>query len=86
MAQLGWHFGHVAEVWTNGGPTGEFVEVLEGEIQDYGGNTLFKGTADSVFRRQKRFRIPTVLVPTKWRRHQGWYVTGDNIWENIELG
>lgn len=62
---------HVSEIYSTFGPTGEYVEVLRGEVQDMGGNTLFAGTAYECAREQRDWRIPTRLVPTETRPVKG---------------
>ena len=61
------HVRHAAEVYGKEGPTGRFVEVLEGEVHDYGGNVLFAGGADECAERASRLVPPVRLVPTKTR-------------------
>lgn len=63
---------HAAELCANDGPTGEFVEVLAGEIRDAGGNILFAGTADECIAYQEQFidnnyrmRCPTSVKKSK---------------------
>lgn len=62
---------HACEIWVDGGdwrfskPTGRYVEVLAGEVRDFGGNTLFAGTADECA--ATKWRVSAVLVPTDWR-------------------
>lgn len=62
------HVRHASEICDHDGPTGEFAEVLAGEVCDWGGNVLFAGTPDDCVREQAKYRIPTGLVPTKTRK------------------
>lgn len=74
---------HAAELWTNQGPTGDYVQVLEGELRDAGGNVLFAGEADECARRQYEFRRAT-KVPTKWmRRPEDVIVGADHLWQCV---
>jgi hypothetical protein len=43
------------------GPTGEFFEVTQLAVQDYGGNELWRGEPG----REPRYRIPVRLVAAK---------------------
>lgn len=82
---MGWtrylHVEHAAEVCDRNGPTGRFVIVTRGEIQDHGGNVLFRGTAAECVRARIGWRVPTVLVPTETREPADGEVSGaDNTW------
>lgn len=61
------HLTHACEIWSDDarGPTGKHAEVLAGEVRDFGGNTLFAGTADECV--ETKWRVSTVLTPTDWR-------------------
>lgn len=74
---------HAAEIWTNGGPTGDFAEVLEGQLQDAGGNVLFSGSADACVAEKPSYRIPTKLVPTKWIKVVGDVADADHSWQLV---
>ena len=74
------HVSHASELCDNSGPTGELVEVLRGEIQDYGGNALFSGPADECVEEQKKYRIPTRRVPKEIKRHKEEIGGADNHW------
>jgi len=69
---------HAAEVVNNEGPTGNFVEVLTGEVQDYGGNVLFAGSADECV--AEKWRIPTRLVPKTTRKVNAEVAGADHLW------
>ena len=58
---VAFHLKHATEICSKEGSTGRFAEVLTGEVQDYGGNVLFAGSADECV--AKNWRIPTRLVP-----------------------
>lgn len=82
------HLDHAAELWsgdpTNPGPTGSHVEVLEGTVQDYGGNVLY-GPAHpfACVKRANQFRLPFRLVPTKWRAVDGEVCGADHTWQLV---
>lgn len=81
----GIHLTHAAELWTDGdnpGPTGRYVEVLAGEVRDYGGNLLFAGSADECVTAATG-TTPTRLVPTKWLAVAADYVEADNVWQMV---
>lgn len=52
---------YCSEVLAADGPTGEFVEVLELAVRDYGGNELWRGRPGD----EPTYQIPTKLVATK---------------------
>ena len=65
-----YHVPHAAETCETDGPTGDWVEVVAGEIRDAGGNVLFAGTADECVTHQAGYvsgiyteRWPTKTVP-----------------------
>lgn len=70
---------HASEIYDTFGPTGEYVEVLRGEVRDMGGNVLFSGTAHECAREQRDWRIPTQLVPTETRPVEG-EVYPERLW------
>ena len=72
---------HAAELYATDGPTGEHVEVLRGQVEDYGGNVLFAGTADECV--AKKFRVPTRRVPTEWRKVAGDVAGADYTWQLV---
>jgi hypothetical protein len=72
---------HAAELWTKEGPTGDHVEVIRGEVQDHGGNVLFAGTADECV--AQKYRVPTRLVPTEWRKVDGEVGHAEYTWELV---
>jgi hypothetical protein len=82
------HVAHAAELCvTTGdwpGPSGEFVEVLAGELRDSGGNVLFEGSADDCVREKGKytqgFRAGLRLCPTKWRRTENEICASDYSW------
>lgn len=80
------HVEHASEVWSSDpktpGPTGRFVEVLEGELQDYGGNVLVSGSAGFVHLRQSHLHGPTRLVPTKTKKHDC-EISGRFLWQLV---
>lgn len=55
------HARYAAEIAGSDGPTGEFVEVLEIALCDFGGNVLWKGQPG----REPTYQIPTRLRATK---------------------
>lgn len=71
---------HAAEVCDADGPTGRYVEVVAGEVRDYGGNVLYAGTADACVRKRTRYRTPTRLVPTETRPVAGHVAGADVTW------
>lgn len=73
---------HAAQVVTKEGPTGRYVEVLVGEVQDYGGNVLFHGTADECV--EAKFRVPTRLVPKAWRSAAVEIAGAEHTWAWVE--
>lgn len=76
---------YLAEIWVGGpvpGPTGRFARVLEGEIQDHGGNVLFSGEADACSLRARHYRILVLLVPTRWEEH-GDTNSEEPLWQPI---
>jgi len=75
------HLTHAAELYATDGPTGDHVEVLRGEVQDYGGNVLFAGTADECV--AQKHRIPTRRVPTEWRKVAGEVAGADHTWQLV---
>jgi hypothetical protein len=77
---------HCAEVIGLQGPTGELVEVLEGKIQDYGGNVLFSGTADECVKQEHRYRIPIRRIPTVVRHHLDTIAEADHHWTFAPFG
>jgi len=78
------HLTHACEIWSEGndwqfsGPTGKYAEVLAGEVRDFGGNTLFAGTADECV--ATKWRVSTVLTPTDWRPVAGTVAGCDHQW------
>lgn len=74
------HLTHAAELCNLTGPTGEFVEVVRGEVRDHGGSVLFAGTADECVAERRGWRVPTRLVPTEWRRVSGEVGGADYTW------
>lgn len=59
---------HAAEVYTGEGPTGRFVEVTQGRVEDAGGNVLIEGHPTAcVMQRSNVSKISSRLVPTQWR-------------------
>jgi hypothetical protein len=82
----GVHVPHAADIWVLGdypGPTGQSAEVLAGEVQDHGGNVLFAGTADGCVAEQAKWRMPTRLVPTRWRLVDAEFVDADVMWQLV---
>lgn len=77
------HLAHAAELYTTSGPTGRYVEVIRGEVRDYGGNVLFAGSADDCVRDSGEWKLPTRLVPTEWREVAGDVVGADNHWQLV---
>ena len=58
------HCDYASETFTTSGPTGNFREVLEAQVEDYGGNVLAgPGPVEEVAAR--KFRVATRIVPTK---------------------
>ena len=55
---------HACEIYSLEGPTGRHAEVLSGRVEDYGENVLFSGSAEKCAVEQRKYRIPTRLVPT----------------------
>jgi hypothetical protein len=53
------------EIMGREGPTGEFREVLEMRLEDYGGNVLQEGKAGSWAFDHCKWRIPVRRVATK---------------------
>ena len=85
--KTGVHLPHAADIWVNGdvpAPTGQWAEVLEGEVRDYGGDVLFSGTADECVADRAKWRMPTRLVPTRWRRVDAEFVDADVLWQLVE--
>lgn len=73
---------HAAEMWTAEGAIGNHVEVLAGEVRDYGGNMLFAGSADDCVYQAGLWELPTRLVPTEWRE-VGEIVSADHTWQMV---
>ena len=71
---------NAAEIYTTAGPTGDFAEVVRGEVTDYGGNVLFSGTAGECIQYAHGLRVPYRLVPTEWRRVAGEVAGATNTW------
>jgi hypothetical protein len=80
------HLTHAAEIYAHDGPTGDFAEVIAGQVQDNGGNVLFAGSADACVRERAGYRIPTRLVPTEWRRVAGEVSGADHQWQLVIEG
>ncbi len=89
------YLNHAAELWTTTGPTGDHVEVIRGEVQDYGGNVLFAGTADECLEfdqpntgrnvRPDRGGKLTRLIPTEWRRVTGEVAGAKHQWQLVTV-
>jgi hypothetical protein len=77
------HQTHAAEIYHLDGPTGDFAEVLRGDVRDHGGNVLFSGSADECVAEAASYRIPVRLVPTEWRRVAGEVVGADYHWQLV---
>ncbi len=79
------HVANAAEVFGNEGPTGRFVEVIEGEIHDAGGNVLYSGTAGECREKLSSFvdgvRKSLSLVPTKVVHHKKEIGGSDCLWD-----
>ena len=58
------HATYATEAVDTRGPTGEFYEVLEAEVRDFGGNVL-AGPAPISEIMSREFRTPVNIVPTK---------------------
>lgn len=59
------HVTAICEIWTTEGPTGDFAEVLEGEVRDAGGNVLFSGAAVECVKEAAKYRIQVKCWPIK---------------------
>lgn len=59
------HVFAVCEIWEREGPTGDFAEVLEGEVRDAGGNVLFAGSAADCVSEAAKYRLRVQCWPTK---------------------
>lgn len=86
-ATITYHLAHAAEIYSadpsGPGPTGEFAEVIRGEVRDHGGNVLFAGSADECVRQAAAWRIPVRLVPTEWRRVELEVSGADHHWQLV---
>lgn len=80
---------HVAELWAvgqNPGPTGRFVEVTQGSVQDAGDNILFEGAPNLCLVKRNhylRYGTPCRLVPREWRPHTEAISGGEILWQCI---
>jgi hypothetical protein len=83
----GVHVPHAADIWATGdcpGPTGQWAEVLFGEVRDHGGNVLFSGTPDECVAVCKSWRGgPVRLVPAQWRRVDAEFVDAGVLWQMV---
>lgn len=77
---------HACEIWSDDtlGPTGKYAEVLAGEVRDFGGNTLFAGTADECA--ATSWRVSAVMVPTDWRPVAGTVAGCKHQWGMVFSG
>ncbi len=73
---------HAAPIYLNDNPSGKFVKVIRGQVQDILANVLFSGLADDCAAFSERLRIPFRLVPTSWAA-AGEDVFADVIWQPI---
>lgn len=73
------HLDHAAEVYANDGPTGSLVEVIRGDVRDYGNNVLFSGSAEECV--SKKFRVQTRLVPTEWKKSDA--TSAETMWQLV---
>lgn len=75
---------HAAEIWNRDGePTGNFAEVMRGQVQDVGGNVLYEGSADECVWERQSFRVPTQLVPTAWVTFHGDVTEANHCWQLV---
>ena len=74
---------HATEIYSETGPTGRFARVLEGKIEDYGGNVLYRGTAAKCAEYQLRLRLPHRLIPTQYEAVEGEVSGADLTWDYV---
>jgi hypothetical protein len=81
------HVPHAAEKMSNEGPTGQFVEVIDGRVEDAGGNVHYSGSADACLDYLNSLRQPSAmrLVPTKIRPATKGQeiVSADTLWRCV---
>lgn len=87
MNSTTYYLTHAAELYSDKpgdmGPTGDHVEVVCGEVRDYGGVVLFAGTADECVAERAKYRIPTRLTPTEWKPAPGEVSGADHTWQGV---
>ncbi len=73
---------HAAEFVDKLGPTGEFVEVIEGAVVDAGGNVLYRGNPSACYLRRQKNLTQNRLVPIRTRRAvAGTIRAAEILWE-----